>query len=472
MTPRTYRRSLAMICVTLWLCGIGAATALAAPAQPAAVAAISPAFVLSPAIKDANVSTSGSHFLFNASQGTTRTESIRVMNTGNQSGAVKLYAVDATSTATGDLAFQTAAAPKIDVGAWVTLDAAQLTLAPGQSQVIGMTLTVPSGATAGQHEGGIVAENLTTQTATDSTHLKVTVVHEFIMRVDVDLPGTLFERLEITGVTMGGSSGYQAILVGLKNSGTQIVAGSGTVVVSQASTVLQQLTFAFSTLLPGAAIQYPLNVQKKALAVGDYTAAVTVKYGDNHVVQDTVTLHVTNQDESKVFGPPGPLNAPAGASINILLLGGMAAAVLVLLASSCSSLCIGGEATRPLSTCATPSRPPIACLARAAKSIATSTTNARATGAARAFRPSHDPARCGGDDPSDRLPPHLCACAHCLGGGPWRTRSRIPSSPARVSGPFQTASSHHVTPASSHGRTSAAAVVGSSPGVSSSQMMS
>ena len=334
MLARQARPTLAVTCFILWFCCVAVSTALAAPTQPA-VAPTGPSFILSPATNDANVPTGVSHFLFQVSQGVTSTESFRVTNIGDQAGAVKLFPTDGTSTETGSLAFQSADVPMTDIGAWVTLDTDQLTLAAGQSQVVDMTLTVPSGATAGQHEGGIVAENLTTQTSSgDQGHFKVTVVHDYVMRVEVDLPGTLVERVEITGVTVGGSSGYQAVLVGLKNSGTQIVAGSGTLAVSQGSTVLQQLTFAFTTLLPGAAIHYPINVQKKALAVGDYTAAVTVKYGDNHLVQDTLTLHVTGQDQSKVFGPPGgPLTAPVvGTSVNALLLGGMSAVVLVLVA--------------------------------------------------------------------------------------------------------------------------------------------
>jgi Bacterial protein of unknown function (DUF916) len=115
-------------------------------------------FALIPEHYDPSLHASQSYFIAVERPGQMYTNSFRIRNLGKQTGTALLYAVDATTGQTSGAVYLDGSKPRRDVGAWVTLGARSVTLAPGQSRIVPVTVHVPAGARPGDHLGGIVAE--------------------------------------------------------------------------------------------------------------------------------------------------------------------------------------------------------------------------------------------------------------------------------------------------------------------------
>lgn len=79
-----------------------------------------------------------------------------VINHGTTPLELGVYAADGFTTAVGKLDLLTKDAKSTEVGAWVHASQDHLTLAAGASVKVPFTITVPAGATPGDHVGGIV----------------------------------------------------------------------------------------------------------------------------------------------------------------------------------------------------------------------------------------------------------------------------------------------------------------------------
>jgi hypothetical protein len=273
----------------------------------------------------------------------------RVTNTGAARGSVALYAVDATTGQTSGVVYRAAADPRTEVGAWITVGAQQLTLDPGQSQTIAFTVTVPASARPGQHVGGIVAENLQVQQGAGKgagqntgSGVQINIQHLSIVAVQVDLPGQQAQRLEATRLQAGGGHGYQTLLLGLRNTGTQMLKPSGTLQVSDsAGRALKQTPLRLDTVLPQTAIDYPVAVTGQALGPGHYRAALSLTYGSPpQTLNRTLPFEITSAEVEQVFGssaattPPSSVGVPMGLPAPALIAGVIGALLLLGLGAS------------------------------------------------------------------------------------------------------------------------------------------
>ncbi|MFN8514232.1 MAG: DUF916 domain-containing protein [Chloroflexia bacterium] len=275
-------------------------------------------FGLQPVTSDKNNPATKSYFVFDAIPGATVENQVRVVNSGTAAGTVRLYAVDATTGQTSGTVFLDAAAPRQDAGGWIALAVSELTLQPGESAVVPFRVTIPAGARAGQHVGGIVAQDLalqegeTQRAGPKNAGFRVDVQNLTILAVQLNLPGPAVDRVEVTGITTGGARGYQQLLVGLQNSGTQMVKPSGSLVVTDAQgREVQRLELKLDTFLPQTAIQYPVSVQQRALGAGTYHARVELAYGASGTTTHEQDFTITDSQVAQVFQSTAPLAAPS-----------------------------------------------------------------------------------------------------------------------------------------------------------------
>jgi hypothetical protein len=298
-------------------------------------------FGLQPVSYDRSNPLTQSYFILDSQPGVVVNRSVRVTNSGTAMGIVSLYPVDATTGQTSGAAYLNHDNPRKDVGAWITLGVQQLTLNPGQSQVVPFQVTIPSPVRPGQHLGGIVAEKLTQLTNTptpnakkNATAFQINIKNRTIVAVQVNLPGTPVEQLAATGIQAGGNDGYQQLLVGLSNSGTVMLKPSGTLQVTNAQgQVVKNVSLKLDTFLPQTAINYPVAITGQALGTGDYQATLKLTYGHGQTVHYTTRFSITQKQITQVFGsnktqaPPGLLGGSSGLSLWQLLLvagGGLA----------------------------------------------------------------------------------------------------------------------------------------------------
>lgn len=272
-------------------------------------------FALQPVLFDPSNPLTESYFIFDSKPGTVITSRVRVTNSGTATGSAILYPVDATTGQTSGAVYLNQNDPRKDVGAWVKLGVQQVTLNPGQSQVVSYQVTIPNTVRPGQHLGGIVAENLAQSSSPQSTSaIQIKVKNLTIVAVQVNLPGTPIEQLVGTGVQAGGQNSYQQLLLGLSNTGTVMLKPEGTLqVIDAQGQVVKNMSLKLDTFLPQTAINYPVAITGKALDAGDYQATLTLTYGNGQVLHYTTKFAVTQQQLTQVFGTTSSkTQAPTG----------------------------------------------------------------------------------------------------------------------------------------------------------------
>jgi hypothetical protein len=266
-----------------------------------------------------------------------------VINSGTASGSVSLYPVDATTGQTSGAVYLNQNDPRKDVGAWITLSKAQLTLGPGRSQIVTYTITIPGQVRVGQHLGGIVAENLTQQGTTPTPNagsntgtFHISVKNLTIIAVQVNVPGATSANLKATAIQAGGQNGYQQLLVGLSNTGTVMLKPYGSLQITDSQNqVVENSSLKLDTFLPQTSINYPVTITGQALGTGTYTAKLTLMYGSGQSLNYKTTFSITQQQLAQVFSSsktqaPGPFG---GGTFNLtpwLLLIGFLAIFLVV----------------------------------------------------------------------------------------------------------------------------------------------
>lgn len=278
-------------------------------------------FGLQPVVYNTDVPASNSYFVFDAQAGATVASTVRVINTGNARGTVRLYGVDATTGQTSGTVFLDRAVPQKKAGTWITLDSTELTLDAGQSSVVPFRVVVPADAKPGQHVAGIVAEdtmlheNKAASTAPNAAGFQVNIKNLTILAVQVSLAGPVTERVTVSGVTTGGSGGYQTLLLGLSNEGTEMVKPSGMLTVTNAQgQEVQRIPLKLDTFLPDTAIQYPVPVQHQALGAGQYHAKVDLTYGTSGVTNYEGDFNITPTQVAQIFPSAVALAPPPGAA--------------------------------------------------------------------------------------------------------------------------------------------------------------
>jgi Bacterial protein of unknown function (DUF916)/Protein of unknown function C-terminal (DUF3324) len=328
-----------LILVGLLVPSLGFSIAHAASGQPN--------FALQPVLYDPSNSLTKSYFILDSNPGIVVKSSVRVTNAGTATGSVALYPVDATTAQTSGAVYLDKKDPRRDVGAWITLGIQQLTLNPGQSQVVPFRIIIPGTVLPGQHLGGIVAENLAqeqnstkTQNGKNTGTFQIIVKHLTVIAVQVNLPGTPVEQLAAAGVQSGGENGYQSLQLGLSNTGNVMVKPYGSLQITDSQRqVVKDISLKLDTFLPQTSINYPVYIKGQALNVGDYQATLNLTYGpDNKVLHYTTKFSITQKQLTQTFSssqtqaPPGLFNGDSsGLSPWLIISGGL---VLLLILGS------------------------------------------------------------------------------------------------------------------------------------------
>lgn len=281
-----------------------------ASADAAAGATGGPRFSLTPAAG------TRSYLVADGRPGIVIRRTLRITNTGERTGAVRLYAVDATTGTTSGAVYRSEQAPRTDVGAWTELSAGRLNLPPGASRTVRVTVHVPRGARPGQHLGAVVAENATLRRGRSVKRgkgsLRVNVKLLTVDAVQVNVPGKRYHHLSLTGVSAGGSRGRQSVLVGIRNDGTELEKPRGSFELRDSSgRVLMRSRLRLDTLVPHTSIPDPVEVTGHALPAGTYETTVELRYHGG-VARRTMPLSISQDNVKQVFkshpalAPPGP----------------------------------------------------------------------------------------------------------------------------------------------------------------------
>jgi Protein of unknown function C-terminal (DUF3324) len=296
---------------------LGMVAVLAAVAWPAAAAsAAGPTFALKPA-SPAKLG----YFVFAGRPGSTVRGKVEVINVGQKAGRTSLYSVDATTGETSGAVYRSRQEPRRSIGGWIKLQVDTFQLGPGQSRVVPFSVRVPSGATAGQHLGGIVAQRSTTTSSSGQEagqdkggSFKVKIQALSVIAVQVNLPGPQRVRVTLSGIEVGDQPGHQSLLLGIGNPGNVLLKGSGSLkVLNHSGRQVQSQRFNLDTFVPKTQIDFPVYIRGKALAPGRYRGTVSVRFR-GHRLTRTFPFTISEADTKQVFGSKTAQVASASSS--------------------------------------------------------------------------------------------------------------------------------------------------------------
>ncbi|XRQ14151.1 WxL protein peptidoglycan domain-containing protein [Actinomadura welshii] len=196
----------ALIALAASLTAPAHAAAPAVPAAPAAPAAPAPgglAWSVKPA--GAKGQSRRDYFVYTLSPGQRVRDKVVISNLSDRALTFRVYATDAFNTADGSFALLTADRQAADIGTWLAVGGAPTrTVEPGKSVTVPFTLTVPSGATPGDHSGGVIAA--VTEQTTGAQGQRVNVDRRVAARVYARVNGAVSSSLQVESLKVAPDS--------------------------------------------------------------------------------------------------------------------------------------------------------------------------------------------------------------------------------------------------------------------------
>lgn len=102
-------------------------------------------------------------FIHTLEPGAIQKEGITVINNSSEPKTVLVYAADSTPSTGGAFACKQFAEQQTDVGSWIKLEKTEIKLNAGSTQLIPFTITVPTNASVGEHNGCILIQEKKTK---------------------------------------------------------------------------------------------------------------------------------------------------------------------------------------------------------------------------------------------------------------------------------------------------------------------
>ncbi|POH66197.1 MULTISPECIES: WxL protein peptidoglycan domain-containing protein [Cryobacterium] len=178
-----------------------------------------------------SVDQSRSRFSYQVEPGQQISDEYLVRNSGTTAQSVTVYATDAFNAEDGSYSLLEGDAEPVDAGNWVAfdggVDTVQVDLAPGASQIIPFTVTVPADAVPGDHAGGIIVSAL-------SPAGQVSVDRRVAIRLYARVKGELQPGLTISSIVssyrgeLNPFAGETSLTISLQNTGN-VSLGANTV---------------------------------------------------------------------------------------------------------------------------------------------------------------------------------------------------------------------------------------------------
>ena len=258
------------------------ATAGSVQAQEPAPADTVLGFGISPAHPSDEDPTSFGYFTHQLEPGDELVDEALVINEGDLPVRLKLYAAEATSAVNGGTAFGGQDDNPSGAASWLSFDVQEVSLEPGETQIVPFTITVPIDASPGDHVAGLLVETFPTgpESGTgDEPQFMVEVVQRVGVAVVIDIAGDRVAELEITDLGLGQQHEEGANFeVAVRVTGNVMVDGHGSLTITDGSgSELAEIPFEIDTIMAQASTF--LNIDHPVLlADGGYLLHAEVAY--------------------------------------------------------------------------------------------------------------------------------------------------------------------------------------------------
>ena len=125
-------------------------------------------------------------------------DAVTLLNLGTDALTFRIFATDAFNNADGQFDLLVSDQQPADVGSWVSFAQEMITIPAGKQVTVPITITVPPGASAGDHVGAVLASSPTFGVAENGP--VITVDRRTGTRIYLRVNGPLFPELAVTDV--------------------------------------------------------------------------------------------------------------------------------------------------------------------------------------------------------------------------------------------------------------------------------
>jgi hypothetical protein len=233
-------------------------------------------------------------------------DGVNVINNSNQRKTLKIYATDSVDSSGGAFACAQEVDAKTDVGSWITLEKGQVVLGSTENEIVDFSISVPSGADVGEHNGCIVVQAADQNPAAEQG---IGLSFRTAIRVAVLVPGEITKSLSIIGFNSSLSPGKVVLTPRIENLGN----------VSVDADITTTLSYPWGTQASSVGGRYPVlrgqvgewNFDHKPPFWGGwYRAEISSSYDENpanFIGDDNPTLKHLNYPSHLLFVKPHPL---------------------------------------------------------------------------------------------------------------------------------------------------------------------
>lgn len=151
-----------------------------------------------PANPDPSNPLTKSWFIYTMERGEEKEDAVNIFNNTDDEVVVKVYPVDATTTADGNFTLVDEYATQTGIGAWVELFVKEVGLKPQEVKKIPLIIKVPDNADVGDHMGGIIIQEISRGSGvTPKEGMAMNIITRIGVRIYLTVPGERIEKLDI-----------------------------------------------------------------------------------------------------------------------------------------------------------------------------------------------------------------------------------------------------------------------------------
>jgi hypothetical protein len=288
---------------------IACVAAIVASTMPAhAAAATSPGAVLtvSPAHPDASVASGTAYFVHSLAPGGRWTDGVSVVNTTDSAISAWVDAADGITSIRTGAVYSARTVAVTRAGAWVRPHVASVTVAAHMQTTVMFTVTVPAGASAGDHLAGISFES-----KASASSAGITTVLRSVVAIDVQVPGAAAFQLHVYSATVGplATTGTSGVTVDMTDVGGLLGTPQLDISIDGPAGYHHAESLRLDTMLPGDRIIDEF-LWPDVLGAGDYRLSVTDDGSGRHGAAFVSTAHL-----AAVVQPSSPVtNSVTGAA--------------------------------------------------------------------------------------------------------------------------------------------------------------
>lgn len=221
--------------------------------------------------------------------GTRVEERIIIHNVGTEEANLGLYTHDLVGGRDGSVDGPRKDTPAKGMGTWLSVSKDKLTLAPGRSEIVTLTMQVPADATVGDHFGFFFIEFLTKedmQVGATSDDGKASAALSVVTRLGIPVtervPGELKQGIELVTPAKHYGDEELAVEFGVKNTGNVLTYIDGTwkLTAPNGQVVMEEAKGEWGPVLPGNQLSRFLSIRTdQPLPRGEYTLSIDLQHG-------------------------------------------------------------------------------------------------------------------------------------------------------------------------------------------------